>query len=301
MREMEIYQLKTFVAVAREGTITRASEVLHLSQPAVSAHIKILEETLDLRLFERTARGMSLTTEGKRLLIKVEQMLRAHDQMLSEASRIKGDMAGKVRLGACGSLDSEAIGHLLTNFADRYPDVEVSLKHGTSAEILAGIQNGTLDAGYYNEARDADVELSTLEVSRFKVYLAASPGFVSRPLDWEALSGFAWIYPTASACCALAAESLFELRQIRPRRVVSVDRENLTRTLIASGVGVGLLHERTAESAAERGEVELLAEAPKTVRVLFAHLKSRSEDPLFGALDAIVRDGAERSERRTSS
>lgn len=56
---MEISLLKTFVTVARAGTITRASELLHLSQPAVSAHIKLFEETLGIVLFERTARGMT--------------------------------------------------------------------------------------------------------------------------------------------------------------------------------------------------------------------------------------------------
>ena len=72
---MDLYQLKTFVAVAREGSITRASELVHLSQPAVSAHIKALEETLRLALFERTPRGMSLTRHGQRLLAKAEQTL----------------------------------------------------------------------------------------------------------------------------------------------------------------------------------------------------------------------------------
>lgn len=61
---MEIYQLRTFVTIAKEGSITRASELLFLSQPAVSAHIKAMEDELGLVLFERTPRGMSLT--GKR-------------------------------------------------------------------------------------------------------------------------------------------------------------------------------------------------------------------------------------------
>ncbi len=75
---MDIHQLRTFVAVARERSITRASELLHLSQPAVSAHIKAIEDALGLTLFERTSRGMSLTRDGERLLAKAEQTLAAH-------------------------------------------------------------------------------------------------------------------------------------------------------------------------------------------------------------------------------
>ena len=65
---MELYQLRTFAAVAEEGHLTRAAERLHLSQPAVSGHIKALEQELDVRLFERTATGMVLTEPGRQLL-----------------------------------------------------------------------------------------------------------------------------------------------------------------------------------------------------------------------------------------
>ena len=166
---MDIYQLRTFVAVARERSITRASEVVHLSQPAVSAHIKALEDTLGLTLFERTPRGMSLTRDGERLLTKAEQALAAHQELMDEAQRIKGRLTGKLRLGAGGRSNNEAIGKLLTGLSDRFPEVEVALKHGTSLEILTGIRNGSLDAGFYNEAGEPGAELATTEVSQFKI------------------------------------------------------------------------------------------------------------------------------------
>jgi DNA-binding transcriptional LysR family regulator len=147
---MDIYQLKTFVAVAREGSITRASELLHLSQPAASAHIKAIEDALGLTLFERTPRGMTLTSDGERLLAKAERSLAAHRELMDEATRIKGHLTGKLRLGAGSNSNNEAIGRLLTSLAERWPDVEVALKHGTSQEVLTGLRNGSLDAGFYN-------------------------------------------------------------------------------------------------------------------------------------------------------
>src|SRR5689334_12480824 len=136
---MDLHQLKTFVVVAREGSITRASELLHLSQPAVSAHIKAIEDSLEIALFERTPRGMSLTTEGKRLLAKAEQTLGAHQALIDEATRIKGRLAGKLRIGSGSNSNNEAVGRLLTGLSERCPDVEVTLKHGTSQEILSGL------------------------------------------------------------------------------------------------------------------------------------------------------------------
>lgn len=288
---MDIHQLKTFVAVAREGSITRASELLHLSQPAASAHIKAIEDALGLTLFERTSRGMSLTRDGQRLLARAEQALAAHQELMDEATRIKGRLTGTLRLGAGSNSNVEAIGRLLTTLAERCPEVEVVLKHGTSVDILAGVRNGTLDAGFYNEAGEPDPELATLEVSCFRIHVVAPPGLVaaSEPPDWRALAELPWIYPTASACCGRTAEGLFRAHQIRPRRIISVDREDVTRALIARGTGVGLLHAETAKEAQGRGEVEFLFEAPTAVRVMFAHLASRAHDPVLMAATAIVR------------
>jgi len=287
---VDIYQLRTFVVVAREGSVTRAAEVLHLSQPAVSAHIKSMEEGLGLGLFERTPRGMSLTPDGQRLLAKAEETLAAHQELMDEAARNKGELTGRLRLGAGSNSNNEVIGKLLTGLSARRPGVEVALKHGTSQEILAGIRNGSLDAGFYNDPAEPEPALTAIEVAQFTVFLVAAPGLVPpapRP-DWKLLSELAWIYPASSACCGRTAEDLFKAQRFRPKRVVSVDRQEMSRTLIASGVGVGLLHASSAKEAQLRNEVELLFEADTVVRIYFAHLASRERDPLLEAATSII-------------
>jgi len=292
---VDLYQLKTFVAVAREGSITRASEVVHLSQPAVSAHVKEIEDALGLTLFDRTSRGMSLTADGRRLLARAEQTLAAHRELMAEAARSKEALTGTLRLGVGSNSNHEAIGRLLTTMSERFPRVEVTLRHARSVEILAGLRNDTFDAGIYNEGGEADRDLSTIEVSRFKVFLAAAKGSAdtSKPLDWKALGEAAWIYPPAAACCGRAAEALFLAHGIRPARVVSVDTQALIRTLVASGLGVGILHDDTAEEARRACEVDLLCEAAAPVRVLFAQLASRAQDPVLEAAASILRTAAQ--------
>lgn len=302
---MELQQLKTFVVVAREGSITRASELLHVSQPAVSAHIKTLEDALDLTLFERTARGMRLTADGQRLLAKAQETLRAHQELLAEAARVKGQLTGKLRVGAPNNSNHERLGELLTALAEGCPGVEVVVQHGTSRELLASLRHGTLDTAYYNEGGEPDPELAVVDVSEFRVYVAAAPGLVklsessdfhapglvkpSESPDFGALADLPWIYPPSSACCGRVAEALFQTQRFRPQRVISVDREAVTCALIASGVGLGLLHATTAEKAAAAGEVELVFQAPTPVRVLFAYLQSRAHDPSIGAAATLVR------------
>jgi len=287
---MDIHQLKTFVAVAREGSVTRASERIHLSQPAVSAHIKALEDELGLALFVRTARGMTLTTEGERLFARAEQTLTSHRDLIDEAARLKNRLSGRIRLGTASNSNPEALGRVLTALAERCPEVEVSLRHGTSLDLLNGIRSGSLDAGFYNEAGVPDPELTTVDVGRFDIYLAAPPKTIERgrPVDWQKLAEFPWIGPTSGSCCGQAAENLFERHRFRPRRTTEVDRESVTRTLIAGGLGVGLLHEDSAKEAERSGEVELLGVAQASVRVLFTHLASRSQEPLLHTVRSVV-------------
>lgn len=289
---MDLHQLKTFSAVARERTITRASERLHLSQPAVSAHIKALEDALGLTLFERTPKGMRLTEDGQRLLLKAEETLGAHQELVAEAARIKGRVAGRLRLGASASSSHEMAGRLVARLSAGSPEIEVALEHGSSRDILDRVRNGTLDAGFYNEGGEPDAALTAIEVGRFATYVVAPPGLAAgaTAADWRRLAEQPWIFPAASACCGRAAESIFAAHHIRPRRVISVDRETMTRSLVAGGLGVGLLHAETALDASARGEVALIAEAPAKVCVRFAHLATRAADPVLTLVRSILRE-----------
>lgn len=291
---MKINLLKTFVAVAREGSIVRSSDRLALSQPAISAHIKALEDKLGITLFERTARGMSLTSHGQRILVKAVQALGTHRELIEEAARIKGRLSGKLRLGVGGgNSNTESIGHLLRELSERYPEVEVSLQHGNSLDTLDGIRNGSLDGGFYNEVSEPDTDLATIEVSRFGIFLVAAPGLIatSQPLSWQALGELLWIYPTTSHCCGQTAEGLFKMHNFRPKRIISIDRESVTRALLVEGIGVGLLHANTASKAQLRGDVDIVCEVQKSVRVLFAYLVYRAQDPLLSAVHSILGAG----------
>lgn len=283
---MDILHLKTFACVAREGSITRAAERLFLSQPAVSAHIKGMEDELGLALFDRTARGMRLTRHGQRILAMAEHTIASHRALIDEAAMLKGRLAGRLRIGVGGQSDTALIGRLLRRFAEHHPEVEVSLEYGSSSATLAAIRSGALDAGFYNEARTPGGDLATREMARFSIYLAAPAGMVDpgAPLDWAALGELPWIFAPASLCCGSTAEQLFQAHQFRPRRIISIDRESVMRPMLAQRLGIGLLHGDTALEAQRQGEVDLLCVAHPAVSQLFAHLASRAQEPLFGAI-----------------
>ncbi len=281
---MEIHQLRTFVCVAKLGSITRASEQLYLSQPAVSGHIKSMEDTLGLALFERTPKGMSLTSQGQAMLSKAEVTLDAHQKFLEEARRIKQHLTGRLRIGAGGHSSTSVLSKLLAVLSEQHPEVEVVLsEYGSSGDILEGIKSGRLDAGFYNEAGTPDPLLDTVRVGQFGIYVASAKGKVKSggSIDWGALAEFPWICPSTNTCCGKAAETLFRTHQFRPKKMIVIERETVTRSLIEEGVGIGLLHADSALEAQAKGKIDLVCEAEPNVKILFACLATRATDPVI--------------------
>ena len=89
---MELYQLRSFIAVAELAHLTRAAERLHVSQPALSAQIKALEDELGVHLFERTPAGMTLTAAGKRLLPEAAKVLADAAALYGKARAMEGEV-----------------------------------------------------------------------------------------------------------------------------------------------------------------------------------------------------------------
>lgn len=290
---MDFHQLRTFCVVADTGSITRAAEKLNLSQPAVSAHIKALEETLALSLFARTARGMELTRAGRSVLVSSQAALHAHSEVLNDAARLRGIVAGPLRLAAAANAPGDAVGTLMIALSEHYRHVDVTLTHATSPDVLAGVRSGTLDAGFCVEDGDLDDDLITIETARFGTYLAAPAGLIEKdkPLDWQDLTERVWITPNTGSCCGRAIENLFRAHNIRPKHTIQIDRESVTRTLIAGGVGIGLLHADTAKAASQAGEADILMEVEEMVRVLLVYSARKQTDPIMTAVTTILRNG----------
>jgi DNA-binding transcriptional LysR family regulator len=146
---MELYQLRSFVAVAELGHLTRAADKLHVSQPALSAQIKALEEELELELFERTSSGMLLTAAGKRLVGEAQKLLSAAQSLRNEARTIRGEVVGVARLGTLSDPKLIRVGELMSAAVERYPRIEIQLHHEVTGAAFEKVREGDLDGSFY--------------------------------------------------------------------------------------------------------------------------------------------------------
>src|ERR1700730_1893012 len=100
---MELYQLRTFLIVAEEGSITRAAKRLFTTPPSISAHIKMLEDEWSVILFRRTAKGMEITEKGEILRTKAEATLLAAQDLSNHATELLECLMGSLRIGLTAS------------------------------------------------------------------------------------------------------------------------------------------------------------------------------------------------------
>jgi LysR substrate binding domain len=134
--------------------------------------------------------------------------------------------------------------------------------------------------------------LKTWDVDQFGVYLAAPVDWIKNvdKIDWQEIQNLLWICPASNTCCGRVAESLFEREKFRPQKIVNVDQEKVTRTLIAGGVGLGFLHADTALDAVAKGEVILLGDIQQQVKIKFAVIGERMREPLISAVFELAKN-----------
>jgi DNA-binding transcriptional LysR family regulator len=144
---MELEQLRTFVAIARLGSLSAASESVNLSQPAVSRQVQALERRLGAKLLERGARGVQLTEAGEAVGRGAADVLARLEELEAELALLKGGEGGTLRVGATVTVCLYLLPPLLRRFRERYPRQEIIIVNERSRQIPELIRDRRIDVG----------------------------------------------------------------------------------------------------------------------------------------------------------
>jgi DNA-binding transcriptional LysR family regulator len=288
---MELYQLRTFVAVAESRHLTRAAEKLHVSQPAVSAQLKALEDELELSLFERTSTGMLLTAAGQRLLPHAERTLAAAQDLRVEARVLRGHIAGTLKVGTLSDPDFIRVGELLARSLELHPLLKIELHSEVSGAAFEAVREGELDASFYfGELAHPGVADLALQPIVYRVAAPVAWRDRVNAADWGELASMPWILTPSISTHNRLVGTMFREHGLSPAKVVEADHEAVIKTLIVSGVGLSLLREDLARSLEAEGEVCIWARAELGTTLRFIYPADRAADPLLGALLDVIRD-----------
>jgi DNA-binding transcriptional LysR family regulator len=268
--------LRSFVTVAQLGHLTRAAETLHLSQPALSAHIKALEERFGVTLFERSSSGMTLTPSGRRLLPEAEQIIGAVQHLQHSAQDLRGQPTGNLKLGTVLDPAVLRVGELMVKARERYPQIEFELFQVMSSDALARVRSGGLDASFYFGALpEADLHSVRLRDIVYRVAIPIAWADALREAPWETVAERPWIVaPEPSSHRQLVME-LFGGRAPQPERIIEADNEFVINNLIESGVGASLIRDEIAKQSTDAGRSVIWPGAEVTTQLWLVHAAAR--------------------------
>jgi DNA-binding transcriptional LysR family regulator len=172
---VELRQLATFVAVAEEGSFTRAADRLHVVQSAVSAGVRNLEKELGVMLFDRSTHRVKLTDAGRALLPEARTTLAAAQAAKDAVDEARGGLRGTVMLGTMQAQGMRAIdlAGILAAFRAEHPAVDVEVRHvGGSSEMAHDVREGRLDLAFVALPGDGPSGLELIPLAREPIMLA---------------------------------------------------------------------------------------------------------------------------------
>ncbi len=288
---MELYQLRSFAAIAELGQLTRAAEKLHISQPALSAQLRALEDEFDLVLFERSSAGMVLTATGQRFLQEAEKILAAAQELKNVARVLKGELAGKVSIGTLSDPGLTRVGEFMSAAVMRFPLLQLELHQGVTGVSFEQVRDGSLDGSFfYGELHHPAVAGLLLRKLVFRV--AAPVAWRERLVgaDWPQVARMPWVIPPEVSTHHHLAHALFDRHGVKPERVFEADQEAVIASLVTSGIGMALMREEIALEKAAHGEVCLWGEVRVETPLWFIYQRERENDPAIRAVLDLQRE-----------
>jgi DNA-binding transcriptional LysR family regulator len=168
-----LYPFHVFRAVARTGSVTRAANELFISQPAVSAHLKAVEKRFGISLFERTPRGVTLTTVGQEVLEQINRLFALYEELPGIVEASRGRISGEISVAASTTPGTYLVPELLRQFQEQYPEAKPSLMVGDSAEVLQWLHEYRVPLGVVGEMHLSE-DLHKLKIGCDEISLVAS-------------------------------------------------------------------------------------------------------------------------------
>jgi DNA-binding transcriptional LysR family regulator len=294
---MEVDQVSAFLAIARLRGFTRASASLHLSQPAISRRIRLLEQELGAELFERVHNGVVLTDAGRAFLPHAEALIASMRDGISAVDAIRGTHAGAVTLAFVGTLASTGLTDLLRGFRDAHPAIDLRIQTALSAEVSALVRRGEATLGLrYDPDPDPHLVSSTI-YREAMVPVCSSRHRLAQKHEVEPaeLAGERWItFPPRPAGMpepyASALERWRAACGLSAAEIMPIDSLTAQKLMVEAGFGLALLPMSSIEEELRSGSLQILPvnATPTTISVILIHRRNLFQSGAVQALTATL-------------
>jgi len=282
---LEFYHLRSFVAVAQTGNLTQAAKRLYTTPPAISAHIKTLEEELSTPLFIRSNKGMSLTDKGQVLLIKAQFTLDSALDLVNLAANNQHEIIGTFHLGINLTAKQMKLPELAESLQENCPGISLDIHQQSTGKTLNDIRGNQLDGGYiFGEVPDDFIGVAVMEQQITTV--APTTLDCSKILTQTDLSMQQWIM--MGDYCPFDTLLKRKLGNGIPS-VLKTSDDGTRLELVISGLGLSFLEVEEALLAEKNKKVQIISALNFSTTLHFVVAKSRANEPVISALMQEIR------------
>ncbi|MEC8050492.1 MAG: LysR substrate-binding domain-containing protein [Myxococcota bacterium] len=283
---MQFTQLRAFHAVATSGSFTAAAKRLHISQPAITQHIKELEAAYETELFIRTRQGAQITAVGFELLEVTSAMIeleKSAQSILEEAGR---ELIGTLRIAADGPFHSIDI---LKRFRAEHPKVQIELEVGNSSTIESRLRSHQADVGVLADARAIDgIERLQLGIEEIGLFVGHDHPWAKRDsIAMAELEGVEMIRREKGSRTRDAFERACRSAGVSPTYRMELGSREAVREAVAAGLGVGVVNFAEVGSDPRVSTISVSDAEIRSAEYLIA-LSSRRSSRLVSAFFASV-------------
>jgi DNA-binding transcriptional LysR family regulator len=258
--QINLNQLRTFFLVAKEKSITKAAHALHITQPAVTMQIKAFEKNLDVKLLRKYGKELQLTDMGNVLYSYAERIFLVVGE-LEYALRSYEDLTqGSLTIGTTRSFARHLMPGLLSRFQERFPNVKVYLKVGSSQEIADGLMDFKYDLGIIGRLPHLS-KIKVIPYTREEFCLVTSPNHRFAPKKKVSLTDLKnepIIIRESGSGSRYAILSLLDSHGIKPSVLVEAGSVEFIKEYVIKGQGISFLYKPEIELEDKMGLLKSL-------------------------------------------
>lgn len=239
-------QLLVFVTVVEKENFSRAAEVLHMTQPAVSQYIQTLERTMGTKLLERSNKFVRLNKAGQIVYHHAKEILGLYHKMQGLVDDLTNNASGELAIGASYTFGEYVLPHIIANLSKQYPLIQPAITIGNTHEIEELVSNRTIDLGIVEgEIKNKKLQIEVIaEDFMFIIVSASHPLAKRKNLKLSDLEKETWIVREKGSGTREAAEGMFAKFQFFPKKIMEFGSTQIIKESVEAGLGISLLSKR---------------------------------------------------------
>jgi len=267
---MIVDALRVFVTVVEQSHFSKAGELLNLSQPGVSLHIRNLENEFGTKLLHRSPKQVRLTEAGSILYKHAKQILAHYIEAGQEIQRLQDQVTGSIHIGASFTIGEYILPSKLAEFANQYPQVNLQVTIGNTEEIIGDVRSNQLDIGFIEgETHESDTDLTIIPYMKDEMIVVAPsdhPLSECIVVENDMLKDQVWVLREHGSGTRAFSDHFMQETAIQVKRSYVFNSSQGVKEAVSAGLGIALLSRWVVRKELASGEI-------KELRIKYNHLE----------------------------